>query len=89
LFQPEEPIEENVSKVITLLNDVQPVKCVVVDMDFNLNYCKLTRAAMYLRDNPETLFITGATNQAILIESVVFLGKIKICFKQTNNVYIV
>jgi farnesyl diphosphate phosphatase len=73
-FQPEQPVEESIHKVVSVVYDKEPVKCVVIDMDFNVNYCKLTRAGIYLQTNPEMLFIAGATDPALIVHSIALMG---------------
>jgi farnesyl diphosphate phosphatase len=59
---------------VSVVYDKQPVKCVVIDMDFNVNYCKLTRAGIYLQQNPDMLFIAGATDPALIVHSIALMG---------------
>lgn len=44
------------------LFDNQPVKAVVMDVDFNLSAVKMMKAHLYLKKDPECLFIGGAAD---------------------------
>ncbi|KAH8276083.1 hypothetical protein KR018_002380, partial [Drosophila ironensis] len=59
---PNELIEDNYQAMAKKIFDDQPVKAVIMDVDFNLTSVKILRAQMYLRD-PECLLIEGATDR--------------------------
>uniref|UniRef100_A0A1B0GI13 Pyridoxal phosphate phosphatase n=1 Tax=Lutzomyia longipalpis TaxID=7200 RepID=A0A1B0GI13_LUTLO len=58
---PNERVEEDFHKLVTLVKDNQPVKYVIMDVDFNYGYPHFLRAELYLRD-PECQLILGATD---------------------------
>ncbi|KAH8409126.1 hypothetical protein KR009_008353, partial [Drosophila setifemur] len=61
---PHDPIEESVEGLFKGIFDPQPVKAVVIDVDFNLNCAKMLRAQQYLR-KPGCLLIQGATDRLL------------------------
>ncbi|XP_055615784.1 uncharacterized protein LOC129761948 [Toxorhynchites rutilus septentrionalis] len=65
---PTDPVEESFKKILATVNDKAPVKAVIVDVDFNLNYPKLLRAELYLKGNPECLLIAGATDKLLHVK---------------------
>uniref|UniRef100_A0A1S4H2M3 4-nitrophenylphosphatase n=1 Tax=Anopheles gambiae TaxID=7165 RepID=A0A1S4H2M3_ANOGA len=64
---PNEPITESAKDAIAVINDIQPVKAVIVDFDYNVNNIKLLRAQMYLQKG--ALFITGVTDELLSVGS--------------------
>lgn len=62
---PNDPLEENFRKIIDTVNDRAPVRAVIVDVDFNVNYPKLLRAEFYLKTDPTCLLIAGATDRVL------------------------
>lgn len=62
---PDDPLEESFKKIISTIHDRAPVRAVVVDVDFNINYPKLLRAELYLKNDPECLLIAGATDKVL------------------------
>ncbi|XP_062547734.1 uncharacterized protein LOC134213123 [Armigeres subalbatus] len=62
---PDQPLEESFKKIIATVHDRAPVKAVVIDVDFNINYPKLLRAELYLKNDPDCLFIAGATDKVL------------------------
>lgn len=62
---PHDPLEESFKKIIATVNDRAPVRAVIVDVDFNVNYPKLLRAEFYLKRDPECLLIAGATDKVL------------------------
>ncbi|XP_053698065.1 uncharacterized protein LOC128745103 [Sabethes cyaneus] len=78
---PSDPLEESFKKIVATINDHAPVRAVVIDTDFNINYPKLLRAELYLKNDPDCLLIAGATDKLlhakrgfILIGPGLFLG---------------
>ncbi|BFG01515.1 pyridoxal phosphate phosphatase [Drosophila madeirensis] len=61
---PNEFIEESYDSLAKTIFDRQPVRAVIIDVDFNLTSPKLLRAHMYLR-HPECLLIGGATDRLL------------------------
>ncbi|XP_034489673.1 pyridoxal phosphate phosphatase [Drosophila innubila] len=57
-------IEESFEDLARNIFDKQPVRAVVIDVDFNLTSTKLLRAHMYLR-HPDCLLLTGATDRLL------------------------
>ncbi|XP_023164838.2 pyridoxal phosphate phosphatase [Drosophila hydei] len=57
-------IEDNYEDLARNIFDKQPVRAVVIDVDFNLTSSKLLRAHLYLRQ-PDCLLITGATDRLL------------------------
>ncbi|XP_017871101.1 PREDICTED: pyridoxal phosphate phosphatase [Drosophila arizonae] len=57
-------IEETYEDLARHIFDKQPVRAVVIDVDFNLTSAKLMRAHLYLR-HPDCLLITGATDRLL------------------------
>lgn len=62
---PDDPLEESFKKIISTIHDHAPVRAVVVDVDFNINYPKLLRAELYLKNDPDCLLIGGATDKVL------------------------
>ncbi|XP_065083324.1 uncharacterized protein LOC135705502 [Ochlerotatus camptorhynchus] len=62
---PDDPLEESFKKIIATIHDRAPVRAVVVDVDFNINYPKLMRAELYLKNDPDCLLIAGATDKVL------------------------
>ncbi|XP_058819557.1 uncharacterized protein LOC131682228 [Topomyia yanbarensis] len=62
---PSDPLEESFKKIIATVHDRSPVRAVIVDVDFNLNYPKLLRAELYLKNDPNCLLIAGATDKLL------------------------
>ncbi|XP_017156457.1 pyridoxal phosphate phosphatase [Drosophila miranda] len=62
---PNEFIEESYQSLAKTIFDRQPVRAVIIDVDFNLTSPKLLRAHMYLMRNPECLLIGGATDRLL------------------------
>jgi ribonucleotide monophosphatase NagD (HAD superfamily) len=52
----------------------QEVGAVVVDFDANINYIKMMKAVLHLRD-PQCLFVAGATDVFVPAEDVTVIGK--------------
>ncbi|XP_016995236.2 chronophin [Drosophila takahashii] len=61
---PNEFIEESYECLAKNIFDKEPVRAVVIDVDFNLSSPKLLRAHLYLR-RPECLLIGGATDRLL------------------------
>ncbi|XP_022208577.2 pyridoxal phosphate phosphatase [Drosophila obscura] len=61
---PNEFIEESYESLAKTIFDRQPVRAVIIDVDYNLTSPKLLRAHMYLR-HPECLLIGGATDRLL------------------------
>ncbi|XP_054730180.1 chronophin [Anastrepha obliqua] len=51
-----------------------PVKAVIIDVDFNLSASKLMRAHWHLKKNPECLFIGGAADTLITLDGKDVIG---------------
>ncbi|XP_001867828.2 glycerol-3-phosphate phosphatase [Culex quinquefasciatus] len=62
---PNEPLQENFRDIIGTVDDRAPVRAVVVDVDFNVNYPKLLRAEFYLKTDPTCLLVAGATDRVL------------------------
>lgn len=62
---PDQPLEESFKKIIATVHDRAPVRAVVIDVDFNINYPKLLRAELYLKNDPKCLLIAGATDKVL------------------------
>lgn len=62
---PDQPLEESFKKIIATVHDRAPVRAVVIDVDFNVNYPKLLRAEMYLKNDSKCLLIAGATDKVL------------------------
>lgn len=63
---PDDPLEESFRKIIATVQDGAPVRAVIVDVDFNVNYPKLLRAEFYLKADPAgCLLIAGATDRVL------------------------
>lgn len=62
---PDDPLEESFKNIIATIHDRAPVRAVVVDVDFNINYPKLLRAELYLKNDPCCLLIAGATDKVL------------------------
>lgn len=62
---PDDPLEESFKKIVATIHDRAPVRAVVVDVDFNLNYPKLLRAELYLKNDPGCLLIAGAVDKVL------------------------
>ncbi|XP_055523538.1 uncharacterized protein LOC129717571 [Wyeomyia smithii] len=62
---PNDPLEESFKKIVATINDHAPVRAVVLDTDFNINYPKLLRAELYLKNDPDCLLIAGATDKLL------------------------
>uniref|UniRef100_A0A1L8DZF4 Putative pyridoxal phosphate phosphatase n=1 Tax=Nyssomyia neivai TaxID=330878 RepID=A0A1L8DZF4_9DIPT len=58
---PNDKVEEDFHKLVTLVQDNEPVKYVIMDVDMNFSYPQFLRAELYLRD-PECQLILGATD---------------------------
>uniref|UniRef100_A0A034VM13 Pyridoxal phosphate phosphatase n=1 Tax=Bactrocera dorsalis TaxID=27457 RepID=A0A034VM13_BACDO len=58
---------ETLDDLRAVINSDDPVKAVIIDVDFNLTASKLMRAHGYLKNNPECLFIGGAADTLITI----------------------
>lgn len=43
--------------------DKKSVQAVIIDADMNLSYAKLVKAELYLKYQPDCLFIKGATDK--------------------------
>lgn len=66
---PDDPLEESFKRIIATVHDRAPVRAVVVDVDFNVNYPKLLRAELYLRQDPTNcLLIAGATDKVLHVK---------------------
>ncbi|XP_017063844.1 pyridoxal phosphate phosphatase [Drosophila eugracilis] len=61
---PNEFIEESYESLAKHIFDKEPVRAVIIDVDFNLSSPKLLRAHLYLR-RPECLLIGGATDRLL------------------------
>ncbi|EDV99690.1 GH12276 [Drosophila grimshawi] len=59
-------IEDTYEDLLLHIFDKQPVKAVVIDLDFNMTATKLLRAQFYLRQ-PDCLFLIGATDRLLPI----------------------
>lgn len=57
-------IEDNFESLAKNIFDKEPVRAVVIDVDFNLSSPKMLRAHLYLR-HPECLLIEGATDRLL------------------------
>jgi len=55
-------IEDSFEDLARNIFDEQPVRAVVIDVDFNLTSTKLLRAHMYLR-HPDCVLLTGGTDR--------------------------
>ncbi|XP_050075512.1 uncharacterized protein LOC126562947 [Anopheles maculipalpis] len=62
---PTQPLPESFHQIIATVHDDAPVRAVVVDIDFNVNYPKLMRAEMYLKRSEDCLLIAGASDKTI------------------------
>ncbi|XP_012161137.1 phosphoglycolate phosphatase 2 isoform X2 [Ceratitis capitata] len=51
-----------------------PVKAVIIDVDFNLSASKLMRAHCHLKNNPDCLFIAGAADTLISLDGKDVIG---------------
>ncbi|XP_017473506.1 PREDICTED: 4-nitrophenylphosphatase isoform X1 [Rhagoletis zephyria] len=51
-----------------------PVKAVIIDVDFNLTAPKMMRAHWHLKNNPECLFIGGAADTLITVDGKDVIG---------------
>jgi len=51
----------------------QEVGAVVIDLDGNINYIKMMKAVLHLRD-PECLFVVGGNDVFVPIEDINFIG---------------
>lgn len=60
--QPDEPLEEHFPTLLNAVSDMEPVKAVIFDVEFNYNYVKYMRAQKYLKD-PQCILIAGATDR--------------------------
>lgn len=58
---PMDLVPESFTKVVKLIRAPEPVKAVIVDVDFNISHPKVARAAFFL-NKPDVLFMTGATD---------------------------
>ncbi|KAH8287720.1 hypothetical protein KR054_011848, partial [Drosophila jambulina] len=67
---PNEFIEESFESLAKHIFDKEPVRAVVIDVDFNLSSPKLLRAHMYLR-RPECLLLIGATDRLLPVSKAV------------------
>nr|XP_036222442.1 phosphoglycolate phosphatase 2 isoform X1 [Bactrocera oleae] len=56
---------ETLEDLRAVTNSDDPVKAVIIDVDFNLTASKLMRAHGHLKSNPECLFIGGAADTLI------------------------
>ncbi|KAH8237664.1 hypothetical protein KR038_005222, partial [Drosophila bunnanda] len=61
---PNEFIEESFESMAKHIFDREPVRAIVIDVDFNLSCPKMLRAHMYLR-HPECLLLIGATDRLL------------------------
>ncbi|XP_050329647.1 uncharacterized protein LOC126759090 isoform X3 [Bactrocera neohumeralis] len=65
---------DNFNDFHALINSDDPVKAVIIDMDFNLTISKLIRAHGYLRKNPDCLFIGGAGETLSTVDGKDIIG---------------
>lgn len=56
-----------------LLKLDQEVGAVVVDLDANINYIKMMKAVLHLRD-PECLFVVGGSHVLVPFEDINIIG---------------
>lgn len=71
---PMELMPESFTQAVKVIRNPQPVKAVIVDVDFNHCHAKCARAAFFLA-NPEVLFIAGASDLRLpLAKNVSILG---------------
>uniref|UniRef100_A0A182R0U5 Pyridoxal phosphate phosphatase n=1 Tax=Anopheles farauti TaxID=69004 RepID=A0A182R0U5_9DIPT len=62
---PSQPLPESFRQIIATVHDQAPVRAVVVDVDFNLNYPKLLRAEQYLKQSADCLLLVGASDRTL------------------------
>lgn len=71
---PMELMPESFTHAVKVIRNPQPVKAVIVDVDFNHCHPKCARAAFFLT-NPDVLFIAGASDLRLpLAKNVSILG---------------
>jgi ribonucleotide monophosphatase NagD (HAD superfamily) len=66
-----ETLEEFKAEVLNL---DQEVGAVVVDFDVNINYIKMMKAVLHLKD-PECLFVVGTGDLFIPVEDATLIGR--------------
>uniref|UniRef100_A0A182MVV2 Uncharacterized protein n=1 Tax=Anopheles culicifacies TaxID=139723 RepID=A0A182MVV2_9DIPT len=62
---PSQPLPESFHQILATVHDEAPVRAVIVDIDFNVNYPKLMRAERYLKRCADCLLIAGASDKTI------------------------